>query len=438
MNKQISIISILIFFLNTFGFCQSSVDTIGIDKFKTDSINGIYIPKDLNDCFTQIDGFWNDSLKNQVKLWTEDEFCGNAHFGFGMWMRNNWGLWSGSRLKVYFNDTGIYHPDDMSGIILTSYHRYLTGKKVDLKKQLKQSKAYWEKSQSPSKFEAKTNGNLIFTDIDTALLHTDSIVDIKLIGYEKLPKRLNQFNNLSKLTIENCLNLDFLKAIEAIVDFQELTELYLFENKRKGYPSNLGEISNLKKLWISGDSLTHLPNEVKKLNELNELIITKCPNIILDTLFLLLSKVTSLRELDLSENTLTEIPVSIGKLTQLTDLWFDENQLTEIPQGVKSLPNLDYLRLFSNNIKSLSLKSGDLPNLTHINLCYNSFETFPMELSKINKLKKVTIWYSEISVIPDEITIFKGLEYLNLQGNNLTDDQKDKLKFQLPETELKL
>ncbi len=113
-------------------------------RFTTDSLRGTYIPKDLEDCFKQIDSFWSDSLKTEIKTWTEDEFSGRAHMGFGMWMRNNWQLWGGSRLSKYFNEMGIYHPDDMSGIILTSYHRRLTGNEIKLEEQIKYYQDYWE------------------------------------------------------------------------------------------------------------------------------------------------------------------------------------------------------------------------------------------------------------------------------------------------------
>jgi len=109
----------------------------------TDSLRGIYIPKDINDCFTQIDKFWSDSTKNQVKLWSENEFTAKAHLGFGTWMRNNWQLWGGSRLSKYFNDMGVSNPEDMSGIILASYHRHLLGVPVNLNEQLNFYKEYW-------------------------------------------------------------------------------------------------------------------------------------------------------------------------------------------------------------------------------------------------------------------------------------------------------
>lgn len=133
--------------LNKFLEQQKKSDEKNKIKHELDIINGIYIPKDLEDCFNQINLFWNDSTRIQVKNLEEKEFTGKVHLGFGMWMRNNWHLWGGSRLSKYFNDLGIYHPDDMSGIILDSYHRYLNNKEIKLEEQVKYYQDYWEKSK---------------------------------------------------------------------------------------------------------------------------------------------------------------------------------------------------------------------------------------------------------------------------------------------------
>jgi hypothetical protein len=118
-----------------------------IENVQKDSIEGVYIPIDLNDCFKQMDSFWADSIKLQIREMTEDEFTAKAHFGIGMWLRNNWRLWGDSRLSKYFNDLGILHPDDMSGIILTSYHRYLLGQDIKLEEQVSYYKEYWKKNK---------------------------------------------------------------------------------------------------------------------------------------------------------------------------------------------------------------------------------------------------------------------------------------------------
>ncbi len=116
-------------------------------KYVTDTINHTYIPKNLEDCFSQINSFWNDSTKIQVKNWKEKEFIGKSHVGFGRWMRNNWRIWGGSRLSKYFNDLEIYHPDDMSGIILVSYHRHLNNKEIKLEEQVKYYQDYCKNSK---------------------------------------------------------------------------------------------------------------------------------------------------------------------------------------------------------------------------------------------------------------------------------------------------
>jgi len=438
MNKRILIIYFLISSVNLIGFCQSGADSLDKDLYSRDSINGIYIPKDLNDCFTQIDGFWNDSIKTQIRSWTEDEFCANAHFGFGMWMRNNWGLWGGSRLQAYFNDKGIYHPDDMSGIILTSYYRYLTADKIELKKQIKFYKTYWEKPDETQSFKAKARNGKIFVDIDSALQISDSIEEIDFIGFEKIPRQIKEFRNLKELNIENCYKINIENAIKQISFLDSLEYISFFDNGFTEYPLSLGNLTHINKLWISGDSIITLPNSIINLSSLVDLNITECPKLQLGTLFFLISQLKNLKELDLSENGLSDLPMSLTKLTQLKELWLDNNIFTSVPESVKSLSNLEYLRFFSNNIDSLNITSGDLKSLKGIDLCYNKFDTFPMELINLNKLESVVMWYNEISTIPEDITSLKNLRRLNLQHNNLDEQQKNKLKSQLPNTKLEL
>jgi hypothetical protein len=148
MNKHYLFLIALLFIFQIVN-CQSADKKA---KFSADSLNGVYIPKNLEDCFKQIDSFWPDSTKMKIKAWSEQEFAGRAHMGFGMWMRNNWQLWGGSRLSKYFNELGVFHPDDMSGIILDSYHRYLTGKEINLQKQVNLSKAYWTVNKDPESY----------------------------------------------------------------------------------------------------------------------------------------------------------------------------------------------------------------------------------------------------------------------------------------------
>jgi hypothetical protein len=45
----------------------------------------------------------------------------HAHFGLGMWIRNNWGLWQQGPLYRSMQAYGFTQPDDMSGAILEGF-----------------------------------------------------------------------------------------------------------------------------------------------------------------------------------------------------------------------------------------------------------------------------------------------------------------------------
>lgn len=110
-------------------------------------LNGKYIPENLNECFEQLNSILTLKEIEEIKLKKEDDFKSNSHFGLGLWIRNNWGLWQGSRLYHFFKIKGFSHPDDMSEIILTSYYRNLNGIEIQLEEQIMKYQEYWEKQK---------------------------------------------------------------------------------------------------------------------------------------------------------------------------------------------------------------------------------------------------------------------------------------------------
>jgi Domain of unknown function (DUF6794) len=118
-----------------------------VDRFSLDSIQGVYIPKDLSDCFIQLDKILKDNVKNDLTGMSEKTFLMDSHFGLGLWIRNNWQLWNGSRLSKSFNELGVFHPDDISSVILQSYYRYLLKEDINLEEQIQQIKDYWLKAK---------------------------------------------------------------------------------------------------------------------------------------------------------------------------------------------------------------------------------------------------------------------------------------------------
>ena len=96
-------------------------------RMTLERIDGVYIPKDLGDCFVTLDTMLAEVDTDEMRALPRREDMIRYHHGLGMGLRNSWGLWRGSRLQKYFTDRGVRHPDDMSGIVLDYYYDWLRG-----------------------------------------------------------------------------------------------------------------------------------------------------------------------------------------------------------------------------------------------------------------------------------------------------------------------
>ena len=91
----------------------------------------------------------------KMECMTEREFGSAFHHGTGTQIRNSWCLWWSEdhgydawprekpAIVKYFNDIDIFHADDMSGIIMNSLYRRMTGKDLNLSEQIEVYKKHW-------------------------------------------------------------------------------------------------------------------------------------------------------------------------------------------------------------------------------------------------------------------------------------------------------
>jgi hypothetical protein len=122
-------------------------------RYITDSLRGHYIPRNLDDAINSLNEIYSDSLKVEItKLAEKDYVYGNYRFGIGLWMRNNWQLWGGSRLSKFFRDNKIGHPESMSVVILESYYRSLKNEDIRFEEQVKEY-VEWEEKAKADKLE---------------------------------------------------------------------------------------------------------------------------------------------------------------------------------------------------------------------------------------------------------------------------------------------
>ena len=164
-----------IIFLLSFNFGYSQNDCK--KKYNED-----YVPKNLNDAVRYLDCMWSEKDKAEFKNIPEDEAVSELHFGTGKAIRNNWGLWKKrkNRLKLYFNIRGISHPDDISSIILTSFHRHLNNREIELKTQIKSYKEYWDNANKKYEEEQRLLSERLKIEFENYSLGDTVYIDFKL------------------------------------------------------------------------------------------------------------------------------------------------------------------------------------------------------------------------------------------------------------------
>ena len=124
-------------------FCMSIITFTAFGQIKNIDMKKEK-PKNLTECIQMLDKNLKTEDKDYIKTLTEDEFFMESHFTIGMGIRNEWIRSGNPELVTFFLDQGVKHPDDMSAMILTSYHRHLLGKEIDFEGQIAEYKKQLE------------------------------------------------------------------------------------------------------------------------------------------------------------------------------------------------------------------------------------------------------------------------------------------------------
>ncbi len=103
------------------------------------------------------------------------------HFGPGLAIRNNWGLWSGSALQRRLRARGFAHPDDMSEALLKSYWLRLHGYPQRLREQAGWSRGYWRAYRV---YDRRRGSRLVCIRVRPDPFGPDELPDYKAPRYE--------------------------------------------------------------------------------------------------------------------------------------------------------------------------------------------------------------------------------------------------------------
>jgi hypothetical protein len=92
-------------------------------------LKGIF-QRPVQECLTYLEQKLDSDELEKIKNHSDKDLY-LLHFGLGMWIRNNLGLWEDSALSLWLSYHGIDFADDISGVIINCFWRYLNGLPVD-------------------------------------------------------------------------------------------------------------------------------------------------------------------------------------------------------------------------------------------------------------------------------------------------------------------
>jgi len=122
------------------------------ERIKKDRLNGVYIPRNLDDVLVQLNKLTSEEARQKFKTIPEDAVCKVMHNRLGQWMISNWSFYEGSRLSNYLRSAGVSYPDDMADFLILAYHRHLNGHAVAIKELAvyfrEQRKKDWEQRKN--------------------------------------------------------------------------------------------------------------------------------------------------------------------------------------------------------------------------------------------------------------------------------------------------
>lgn len=142
--------------------------------------------------------------------------------------------------------------------------------------------------------------------------------------------------------------------------------------------------------------------------------------------------------LDRSDSGLTSVTADIYNQTATTTLLLSNNSIKSLPSEMGKMTKLEVFKIDHNILEgSLIGEIRQMSQLRVLDVSNNKMTSMPAEIGQLSNLESLDYSYNKIDGLPNEISNLKStLKELNLTGNPLSQDKINKLKADLPSTNI--
>lgn len=260
------------------------------------------------------------------------------------------------------------------------------------------------------------------------LVMNGRVVGLKIDRYNDpfegyLPEELGQLSELRTLYVTGKLHGTLPSALYELSHLKELTLISEYGSTFKASLSEeISQLQNLESIYLSGLLEGSLPQALGQLGNLREIYLYD--NNLSGTLPTSITNLSKLRSLTISSCGIEGgLPADIGRLSALQSIYLNGNRLEgPLPESLGELTGLIGLHLANNRFSGeIPASLGNCRELLVLDLQNNLLEgAIPPELGALSRLSRLPFQDNQFSSLPNEIGQLQGLTNINLNNNQLT------------------
>ncbi|QQP52013.1 Leucinerich repeatcontaining protein 40like, partial [Caligus rogercresseyi] len=239
-----------------------------------------------------------------------------------------------------------------------------------------------------------------------------------ILASNKLKEISGHIGSLISLTVLDLHDNALTTLPGEIGSLENLVKLNVNHNRISSLPESMQDLLKMKSFTAAHNSLKSLesPPLLSRWDSLDELDVSHNA---LETLPSDIGYLSQLTRLCFSHNVISSLPSELSFLRRLTLVELSHNKIKSIGDTFSESSSLEQLYLQNNEITDFPILHSKLKEL---HLGHNNIQEIPSEsIMRLGSLVILDLKFNQVPLLPEEFASLQSLERLDLANNRLSD-----------------